>query len=1357
MNYNFFVFLTKKSITFSENHRLNNILSTMGRFKGITKHRKGRTPKKTSKGKVSRARKKKNINQTSNFTSTDDKKEITVIAAVRERENLGMCSACLTEDPRNSSINNEAFNIACNEDIPKHDEKGTRNTRNGDSLTLVGSREDSFDEIQDDNNSNSNIINGSENCVTPKKVSSSSPTTESIHDNPIPLCNDDSEIDVTPNSTVSPNTVFHNQVSANNNKEGIELSPCNRKNILPPTKKLINRLPKSNGTRTSNNLNRVSENTSTSIHVSNVIYCGTQSTHGVDSFSNNSSVSGANSIAISNNVNCGNQTVFRNDDDHTSLTHPSHCNISITNNINLSDDSSDSNDEQNVSHNDIPPSNNSLFTSYSTRRRYIRNLKKYIFSLGTLNVQASILIDLLNDTEMKPVLSAAGIKSPKENRFNEHIVNQVLKQINRSSTKSSSKGRVNDDKQSFKINMTAAMMRSPNTNVNNVLTDKKYVNMLCSKTSMSRSSARRLVMKASTRRCILTNSEKHTTWSIISHRSRYNTQQNSINLKILEWILNHPHVISSPIPRDTVLVKVPQSNGQIIKERVGKLLLEISVRELHHDLMKPPPVGLAEVYCQSTNQCIISERHLRNILPPQLRPITFAQKQLCGCECCTVMRMLHTSLIKYRKKIIQSSTSHNKIATRSQNSISKSFDEYIISLKGNHLFTSNHPRDMINHMSCTVSDDDIMINWKCAMGRCIHCPQPEVPHMESLENSSLTNILYATYKYHSRCKLHGLVASGMMSCTKCTEAIERNELNAPEKITKRKEITSVETSIHKFHNDVYIPMLKRYRYHIALVNILSKHHCKKMRFETFCKRNNWMFSERDYAERLVKQLDGEIQSDHFGDNATLSIEGCTLQYHKPISPDDGEEKDSIIAFDFHSHFADFSKQDAATTFEHMCSMFSTHESVNGKIAKNTVLLDHTDGCAKQYRSGNAFYLLNIMSLKYDIVIDRCVGAPGHGKSIIDGLNAVDKHFLKKVMCMSGSTRADDIQTRMNMYAIAKESNLSFATECARLCGSDNRKSGVLSSSAYNNRKQKLNARYYHVQDCNKVRYHNISKVTKGWIKDTFKGNGVQHHYNFRADPVLGLGYIAVRRIPCMCDSCAQQLDKSWLPNKSFTEQPRYMSDNVHCKLWNVLGPLNNWRLISIVDNDPQYIKSTSIITQNIFRETLHERASAMMSLIEEGNYGAIATTDNAALSGYYVFCFKSCGYILQNSIETNSGKIPAGEFVCDVTWLNSVPNTTRFYSHGFKDDDSLDTIVRIQHIVEENVCFEYLNEKEMLPKSIRYMFDVLKSKNTIVVSNECHDQIIETILARNHLDYDEYLSMTEDNDSSDIDSSDDEN
>ena len=303
-----------------------------------------------------------------------------------------------------------------------------------------------------------------------------------------------------------------------------------------------------------------------------------------------------------------------------SMTSPIHEDFT-TNNIDLVDDPSTSN------HHSLNQSNESI--SYSKRRRHVRHLKQYIFSLGSLDIQARILLDLLNDSEMKNVVQASGIKSPKENKFNEHIVNQVLKQINRSCSKSSTRGRVNDDRQNFKINMTAALMCSPNANISPSLSNKNYINMLYTKTSLSRSSARRLVIKAVHQRKKLTNAEKDTTWSVISHRHKYTTKQNSLNEKLFEWILHHPHVIASPIHRDTVLIKVLQPNGIVLKERVGKLLLEVSVRDLYHDLLKPPPVGLSDVYCLSTKNILISETYLRNILPPQLRPITFAQKQLC--------------------------------------------------------------------------------------------------------------------------------------------------------------------------------------------------------------------------------------------------------------------------------------------------------------------------------------------------------------------------------------------------------------------------------------------------------------------------------------------------------------------------------------------------------------------------------------------------------------------------------------------------------------------------------------------------------------------------------------------------------
>ena len=133
-------------------------------------------------------------------------------------------------------------------------------------------------------------------------------------------------------------------------------------------------------------------------------------------------------------------------------------------------------------------------------------------------------------------------------------------------------------------------------------------------------------------------------------------------------------------------------------------------------------------------------------------------------------------------------------------------------------------------------------------------------------------------------------------------------------------------------------------------------------------------------------------------------------------------------------------------------MLDKHIALYRALPKKCVILDHTDGCAKQYRSGNTLYLLNILCLTYNVVIDRAVCDPGHGKSIIDGMNAVDKHYLRKIMLVSGNTRHDNIETRASIFGMKGDSNVSFAIECARLCSLNSRKHGVLNSASYNGRK-----------------------------------------------------------------------------------------------------------------------------------------------------------------------------------------------------------------------------------------------------------------------------------------------------------------
>ena len=41
--------------------------------------------------------------------------------------------------------------------------------------------------------------------------------------------------------------------------------------------------------------------------------------------------------------------------------------------------------------------------------------------------------------------------------------------------------------------------------------------------------------------------------------------------------------------------------------------------------------------------------------------------------------------------------------------------------------------------------------------------------------------------------------------------------------------------------------------------------------------------------------------------------------------------------------------------------------------------------------------MSVMSQTYSIIIDRGISAPGHGKEVVDGLNAVDNHYIYQFM------------------------------------------------------------------------------------------------------------------------------------------------------------------------------------------------------------------------------------------------------------------------------------------------------------------------------------------------------------------------
>ena len=81
------------------------------------------------------------------------------------------------------------------------------------------------------------------------------------------------------------------------------------------------------------------------------------------------------------------------------------------------------------------------------------------------------------------------------------------------------------------------------------------------------------------------------------------------------WITRHPQYFQSPISNDCLKVMLDdQSEPQL----VPKLLLQVSVRELHNSLVSDPNGGSLKDAWDEDGKIIISDSTLRSLLPPQL-------------------------------------------------------------------------------------------------------------------------------------------------------------------------------------------------------------------------------------------------------------------------------------------------------------------------------------------------------------------------------------------------------------------------------------------------------------------------------------------------------------------------------------------------------------------------------------------------------------------------------------------------------------------------------------------------------------------------------------------------------------------
>ena len=125
-----------------------------------------------------------------------------------------------------------------------------------------------------------------------------------------------------------------------------------------------------------------------------------------------------------------------------------------------------------------------------------------------------------------------------------------------------------------------------------------------------------------------------------------------IKRNLYTWITRHPQVFQSPISNDCLkVVLYDQTETQL----VPKLLLQVSVRELHNSLVSDPNYGGLKDARDEDGKIIISDSTLRSLLPPQLKQMSARYKIMCGCECYIYAKRIHSSLLYWRDSYLKNS------------------------------------------------------------------------------------------------------------------------------------------------------------------------------------------------------------------------------------------------------------------------------------------------------------------------------------------------------------------------------------------------------------------------------------------------------------------------------------------------------------------------------------------------------------------------------------------------------------------------------------------------------------------------------------------------------------------------------
>ena len=100
--------------------------------------------------------------------------------------------------------------------------------------------------------------------------------------------------------------------------------------------------------------------------------------------------------------------------------------------------------------------------------------------------------------------------------------------------------------------------------------------------------------------------------------------------------------------------------------------------------------------------------------------------------------------------------------------------------------------------------------------------------------------------------------------------------------------------------------------------------------------------------------------------------------------------------------------------------------------------------------------MSVISWCYSIKIDRGISAPGHGKEVVDGLNAVDKRYIYQLIYTVQLPGSNIFHSYMKTHTGNQNNDVSLAKEFQHYLKKEHRKNGVIYQGKYKNDSWKEN-------------------------------------------------------------------------------------------------------------------------------------------------------------------------------------------------------------------------------------------------------------------------------------------------------------